>query len=294
MLNEEFATAVPLPLTSSWSDCLYLYCRALIGWVLSMYNIYEVKRIIREKRNVLELETELLYRIKPINCKDETIKGLMDCLSGEYDSDAEDDLESMLSQIKTYDSFVAETEATRRIKPNRENADHRELLGRLFESVTNRTVTVGVTKEADQDEETRPDWTAIGFQGLDPITDFRGGGLLSLRQLVYFADENKEIIDKINERANHVKTGYGLAITGINITVMLMDALKSGHLKQYFYHRQINDNQLNQLYAQCFLLFDRLWAREQPEDIMRFSAIFTQFKKLLADGLKSGHVNELL
>jgi len=219
----------------------------------------------------------------------------MDCLSGEYDSDAEgDDLESMLSQIKTYDSFVVETEATRRIKPNRENEDHRELLGRLFESVTNRTVTVGVAKEADRDGETRPDWTAIGFQGLDPITDFRGGGLLSLRQLVYFADENKEIIDKINERANHVKTGYGLAITGINITVMLMDALKSGHLKQYFYHRQINDNQLNQLYAQCFLLFDRLWAREQPEDIMRFSAIFTQFKKLLADGLKSGHVNELL
>ena len=104
---------------------------------------------------------------------------------------------------------------------------------RLFESITQKKVEVGETKENDVEigEDKRPDWTLIGFQvissfffkffsktlflqGLDPITDFRGGGLLSLEQLCFFAETNHEIIDKINQRANHIKTGYGLAITG--------------------------------------------------------------------------------
>ena len=72
------------------------------------------------------------------------------------------------------------------------------------------------------------------LQGLDPITDFRGGGLLSLEQLCYFAETNSEIIDKINERANHVKTGYGLAITGKTVFDVLNNkVLKKIVLKIY-------------------------------------------------------------
>ena len=49
----------------------------------------------------------------------------MDCLTGEYDNDSENDLEHMIGQIKTYDSFVAEVEAIRQIKPVRDNQAHR-------------------------------------------------------------------------------------------------------------------------------------------------------------------------
>ena len=42
---------------------------------------------------------------------------------------------------------------------------------------------------------------------------------------------------------------------------MLIDALKSGHLKKYFYQHQISQSELNQLYSECFLLFDQLWAK---------------------------------
>ena len=54
----------------------------------------------------------------------------MDCLTGEYDNDSENDLEQMIGQIKTYDSFVAEIEAIRLIKPVRDNTAHRLVLTR--------------------------------------------------------------------------------------------------------------------------------------------------------------------
>ena len=86
---------------------------------------------------------------------------------------------------------------------------------KLFESITGNDIEVGVTKEEDKllvnaESETRPDWTLIGFQGLDPITDFRGGGLLSLVQLIYFAEVNEENIKNINERANHPTTVWAI------------------------------------------------------------------------------------
>ena len=50
---------------------------------------------------------------------------------------------------------------------------------------------------------TAVDWTALGFQGTDPLTDFRGGGLLSLQQLAFFAENYTAQVRAINSRANH-------------------------------------------------------------------------------------------
>lgn len=49
----------------------------------------------------------------------------------------------------------------------------------------------------------KPDWTILGFQGTDPLSDFRGGGLLSLQQLAFFADNFLNEVKSINLRANH-------------------------------------------------------------------------------------------
>jgi hypothetical protein len=73
---------------------------------------------------------------------------------------------------------------------------------------------------------------SIGFQGCDPITDFRGGGLLSLSQLIYFCENYTERARNLNVRASHPTKGYGLAITGINLTVLLSKALNAGAMKK--------------------------------------------------------------
>jgi len=258
----------------------------------------EIKRkslIGSESRSkFLQLEEELTYRLRPVSIST-PIKGILDCLSGEYDEKDGEKLEDMLGHLKKYKSLIDEVEAIRQIRPNRADEDHRDKLKKLFESITDTDIEVGVTKEEDKllngSETDRPDWTLIGFQGLDPITDFRGGGLLSLVQLIYFAEANHENIKTINERANHPTTGYGLAITGINITVMLVDALKSGQLKPYLYQQdRISLDKFHQIFSKCFLLFDQTWVEEKPEDIMKFSQIFSIFKAKLIEKMQTGSI----
>jgi len=72
-------------------------------------------------------------------------------------------------------------------------------------------------------------WGDLGFQGLDPATDFRGGGVLALHQLVAFAQEHPRTTARYIElsRARGIEW-FGLAITGINVTVTLL-ALVAGH-----------------------------------------------------------------
>merc|ERR1712131_369651 len=210
----------------------------------------------------------------------------------------------MLGHLKNSRSLIDEVDDIRQIRPSRDDEDHRDKLKKLFESITGNDIEVGLTKEEDKllvsaESETRPDWTLIGFQGLDPITDFRGGGLLSLVgsyvlslvQLIYFAEVNEDNIKNINERANHPTTGYGLAITGINITVMLVDALKSGQLEPYLYQQdKINLDKFHQIFSKCLLLFDQTWVEEKPEDIMKFSHIFSIFKTKLIEQMQSGSI----
>jgi ELMO domain-containing protein len=65
------------------------------------------------------------------------------------------------------------------------------------------------------------DWVKIGFQGPDPSTDFRGGGLYSLTQLVYFATNYPEKYE------SYKQAEYSFAISSINLTYF------------YFYYFQL-------------------------------------------------------
>merc|ERR1712131_206713 len=190
---------VPLE-TKGATGWIYLYLRSFVGWILSFFDIYEIKSLIgsESRSKFLQLEEELTYRLRPVSIST-PIKGILDCLSGEYDEKDGEKLEDMLGHLKKYKSLIDEVEAIRQIRPNRADEDHRDKLKKLFESIPDIDIEVGVTKEEDKllvsaESETRPDWTLIGFQGLDPITDFRGGGLLSLVQLIYFAEVNEDNI----------------------------------------------------------------------------------------------------
>lgn len=59
-------------------------------------------------------------------------------------------------------------------------------------------------------------WKQFGFQGIDPATDFRGGGLLSLSQLVYLGTTYP-----LAYAMMFVKEEYPFAVAGINITAFL-------------------------------------------------------------------------
>jgi hypothetical protein len=61
-------------------------------------------------------------------------------------------------------------------------------------------------------------WKVLGFQNIDPRTDFRGGALLSLKNLVYFARNHINSIPNMTEEDNDFLFG----IVSINISYFLI------------------------------------------------------------------------
>ncbi|ORC92875.1 engulfment and cell motility ELM family protein [Trypanosoma theileri] len=72
-----------------------------------------------------------------------------------------------------------------------------------------------------------PAWAALGFQGLNPTTDLRGGGILALRQLVHFAQTHNDAFKEmmafnkkaLDEGEHH---WYLLAVVSIHFTTQLI------------------------------------------------------------------------
>ena len=82
-------------------------------------------------------------------------------------------------------------------------------------------------------------WGSAGFQGTNPATDFRGGGLLSLKNLLFLAEAEPELFGRLFRlcRAANRPEGGGaeppsgrfalpLAIAGINLTLLLLHILQ--------------------------------------------------------------------
>ena len=63
-------------------------------------------------------------------------------------------------------------------------------------------------------------WKDFGFQGIDPATDFRGGGIFSLTNLLVLNAINRTLFVKV------LQSEMPLAIAGINVTMMLLHLLQ--------------------------------------------------------------------
>lgn len=67
------------------------------------------------------------------------------------------------------------------------------------------------------------DWKALGFQGTDPATDFRGGGIFGLRALVYFAHRYPVTFHDMlkAKRRDESQEAYPFSIAGLNVLMMI-------------------------------------------------------------------------
>ena len=72
-------------------------------------------------------------------------------------------------------------------------------------------------------------WKELGFQGVDPATDFRGGGIFGLRCLVYFASTYPETFhDMRNAEISETQEHYPFSIAGLNVLMNLFEVLGWG------------------------------------------------------------------
>lgn len=207
-------------------------------------------------------------------------------------------LGASLLQIVGYRSLLLEVEKLRRETYDSENEEHEELLLKLWEELRPDAPLSGrISKQ----------WCEIGFQGSDPKTDFRGMGLLGLRNLLFFAEHDKAaalqmLNDSLQPKHNEENPedweqknadkaiGYSFAIVGINITDLAHSLLMSGALKTHLYNvapEMSNLQHFQQTF--CFLMqeFHRFWVEEDPSDIMEFNRVRAKFQRRIVRQLQN-------
>ncbi|NXN26295.1 ELMD3 protein, partial [Nycticryphes semicollaris] len=118
-------------------------------------------------------------------------------------------------------------------------------------------------------------WEELGFQGVDPGTDLRGTGMLGLMQMLYFVMDAQMLplaqeIFKLSQHETQARgvwaavtllllQNFPFCIMSVNITRIVIQALREERLSRECNRRQQVIAVLNDLYAAAFLQLYRLW-----------------------------------
>ncbi|KAJ1435599.1 ELMO/CED-12 family-domain-containing protein [Ochromonadaceae sp. CCMP2298] len=128
----------------------------------------------------------------------------------------------------------------------------------------------------------------LGFQREDPISDLRGGGILSLENIHYILkQQNGLAMDVIARRSNReAGSNYPWAAGGVNVTRMVAalfevisasGAPMGAHSKKKYWHL-LEEGAFERLYVCAFVLLDKTFEQEQA-DYMRFPAVLALTKE---------------
>ncbi|OVA11297.1 Engulfment/cell motility [Macleaya cordata] len=111
-------------------------------------------------------------------------------------------------------------------------------------------------------------WKEMGWQGKDPATDFRGGGFISLENLLFFATTFPKSFQDLlqKQEGNRAMWEYPFAVAGVNITFMLiqmldLEAVKPRTLAGAVFLKLLAENEsaFDILYCITFKLMDQQW-----------------------------------
>uniref|UniRef100_A0A8V5HEA5 Uncharacterized protein n=1 Tax=Melopsittacus undulatus TaxID=13146 RepID=A0A8V5HEA5_MELUD len=104
-------------------------------------------------------------------------------------------------------------------------------------------------------------WEELGFQGADPGTDLRGTGMLALMQLLFFVMDPRmlPLALAIFKLSQHETQGFPFGIMSVNMTRIVLQALREERLSRECNRRQEVIAVLNDLYAAAFLRLYRVW-----------------------------------
>ena len=136
-------------------------------------------------------------------------------------------------------------------------------------------------------------WKKIGFQREDPRLDLRGGGILSLKCLVYFSSEYKDkCADMVRSQAKQSPHTYPFGAVGVNITLLLGDLLKLRDRRfeatdAVFWGVFEDPKAFYELFCLTFRYLDHLWTSSKA-DRKQFSQIIGKTKAAVVSLMASG------
>ncbi|KAI3495111.1 hypothetical protein L2E82_41157 [Cichorium intybus] len=144
-------------------------------------------------------------------------------------------------------------------------------------------------------------WKEMGWQGKDPSTDFRGGGFISLENLLYFARNFPKSFQDLLRKREGVRSmwEYPFAVAGVNITFMLiqmldLEAVKPRSFVGATFLKFLSENELafDLLYCITFKLMDHQWL-SMHASYMDFNAVMKSTRRQLERELLQEDVTRL-
>ncbi|KAI4300989.1 hypothetical protein L6164_034309 [Bauhinia variegata] len=137
-------------------------------------------------------------------------------------------------------------------------------------------------------------WKEMGWQGSDPSTDFRGGGYISLENLIFFAQKYPESFERLLHKKDGIRAEweYPFAVAGINISFMLVQMLdlQTGTPSclagiRFLEMLEEDDRAFDNLYCVAFQMMDAQWLAKRAS-YMQFNDVLkstrTQLQRELA------------
>ncbi|XP_030965808.1 ELMO domain-containing protein A-like isoform X4 [Quercus lobata] len=116
-------------------------------------------------------------------------------------------------------------------------------------------------------------WKDMGWQGKDPSTDFRGGGFISLENLLFFAKNFPKSFQDLlrKQEGDRSVWEYPFAVAGVNITFMLIQMLDL---------ESENESAFDLLYCITFKLMDQQWLNMRAS-YMDFNTVMKSTRRQL-------------
>lgn len=191
-------------------------------------------------------------------------------------------LTKFFRKIISYNVLLSEVDEIRNTPYDEENKEHETLLEKFWLSIMEEPISERYSK----------DWGDIGFQGTNPATDFRGMGILSLKNLIFLMENYKDIGLKIYGLSKHPDYWFPFAVAGINMTSVSFELLRDSSLKGYFYNQEdLPDYSLvtyQKLFVEIFHEFIMFWINSEPSSIMLFNQVKDEFKEKVRSQLRQG------
>ncbi|XP_042064885.1 ELMO domain-containing protein C-like isoform X2 [Salvia splendens] len=132
-------------------------------------------------------------------------------------------------------------------------------------------------------------WKDMGWQGSDPSTDFRGGGFISLENLIFFAKTYPEAFQNLlyKRDGDRSEWEYPFAVAGINISFMLVQMLdlQSGNPsklagKRFLQMLSYDDMAFDDLFCVAFKMLDVQWVAKRAS-YMEFNEVLKSMRSQL-------------
>ncbi|PKI58920.1 hypothetical protein CRG98_020666 [Punica granatum] len=141
----------------------------------------------------------------------------------------------------------------------------------------------------------------MGWQGSDPSTDFRGGGFISLENLIFFAQKYPESFQRLLHKQDGIRAEweYPFAVAGINISFMLAQMLdlqsgKPSSLAGVRFLELLKDDEMafDHLYCVAFRMMDAQWLAKRAS-YMDFNDVLKSTREQLERELSLEDVSSI-